>query len=166
MAHEVREGRLDLAFVALPGDRWPGIDLRPLAREQIALAVPAAHPLSGRASVALDDLQDETLIDLPTGWGTRMANDRSFAAAGIRREVAYEVNDTASLIDFIRHGLAVGMLPPSFVDGIDGIAIVPIRRHAPQFQVAVATSSTRRLGAAARALLDMTLERSRSGVPG
>ena len=161
-ADEVREGRLDLAFVALPGDRWPGIDLRPLAREPIALAVPTTHPLSGRANVALAELQDETLIDLPSGWGTRMANDQSFAAAGVRRTVAYEVNDTASLIDFIRHGLAIGMLPPSFVDGIDGIAVVPIRRHAPHFQVGIATSSTRRLGAAARALLDTIADRGRS----
>src|SRR5205085_7609642 len=31
LAREVREGRLDLAFVALPGDPPPGVDLTPLA---------------------------------------------------------------------------------------------------------------------------------------
>jgi DNA-binding transcriptional LysR family regulator len=56
------------------------------------------------------------------------------------------------VIDFIRHGAAIGLLPPSFVDGVDGIAIVPVRHHAPIFEVAIASPSNRRLGAAARAL--------------
>lgn len=158
MADEVREGRLDLAFVALPGRSWPGLELVPLTREPIALVVPAGHRLAGRAGVELAGLEEETLIDLPSGWGTRMAIDRAFAAAGVRRTVAYEVNDTASVIEFIRHGLAIGMLPPSFVDGIDAVTTVPIRRHAPQFELAVATPADRRLGAAARALLE-TIER-------
>jgi len=162
MADAVGEGRLDLAFVALPGDRWPGVDLTAIARESIALAVATTHRLSGRAGVDLAELQDETLIDLPSGWGTRMANDRSFAAAGLRRTVAYEVNDTASLIDFVRHGLAIGMVPPSFVLGIDGITVVPIRHHAPRFQVAIATPTTRQLGAAARALLEMITDPDRA----
>ena len=35
MAREVREGRLDLAFVALPGKGPPGVELRPLTSEPI-----------------------------------------------------------------------------------------------------------------------------------
>jgi DNA-binding transcriptional LysR family regulator len=141
MADEVRQGRLDLAFVALPGRSLPGLHLVPLTSEPIALVVAAGHRLAGRAGVELAQLQEETLTDLPSGWGTRMAIDRSFAAAGVHRTVAYEVNDTTSVIEFIRHGLAVGMLPPSFVDGIDGITTVPIRHHAPQFELAIATAA-------------------------
>jgi DNA-binding transcriptional LysR family regulator len=36
MANQVREGRLDLAFVALPGRSWPGVTLTPLTSEPIA----------------------------------------------------------------------------------------------------------------------------------
>ncbi len=157
IADEVREGRIDLAFLALPGQRWAGVRLAPLSREAIALVVPTDYPLAKRAGIELSELAEATLVDLPSGWGTRMAIDRAFAAAGVRRTVAFEVNDTASMIDFIRHGLAIGLLPPSFVDGLDGITVVPIRRHVPQFEVAIATPSHRRLSAAAAALLE-TLE--------
>jgi DNA-binding transcriptional LysR family regulator len=160
MAEEVRDGRLDLAFVALPGRSWHGVELTRLSREPVALAVPAGHRLAARTSVELAELQRETLVDLPAGWGTRMAIDRSFAAAGVTRSVAYEVNDTASMIDFIRHGLAIGMLPASFLDGIDDLRCVPIRHHVPEFVVAIATPAHRRLGAAARALLE-TIARGR-----
>jgi DNA-binding transcriptional LysR family regulator len=160
IADEVREGRIDLAFLALPGRRWTGVRLAPLTREAIALAVPTDHSLAKRAGIELDDLRDETLVDLPSGWGTRMAVDRSFAAAGLPRTVAFEVNDTASMIDFIRHGLAIGLLPPSFVGGVDGVTVVPIRHHVPQFEVAIATPSNRRLSAAARELLEMIDQRA------
>jgi DNA-binding transcriptional LysR family regulator len=154
MANQVREGRLDLAFVALPGRSWPGVTLTPLTSEPIALLVPTGHPMAKRGGVELADLEDEALVDLPSGWGTRMAIDRAFAAAGAQRTVSFEVNDTASMIEFIRHGLAIGLLPPSFVEGLGEIVIVPIRHHVPRFTVAVASPSGRRPSAAALALLE------------
>jgi DNA-binding transcriptional LysR family regulator len=83
MARDVREARLDLAFVALPGGPPAGVELIPLASEPIVLAVPSAHPLAKSARIDLAALSDETLVDLPAGWGTRMAVDRSFAAASV-----------------------------------------------------------------------------------
>jgi DNA-binding transcriptional LysR family regulator len=158
IADEVRDGRLDLAFVALPGRSWPGVTLSPLSREPIALAVPTGHRLANRAGVELSELADETLVDLPSGWGARIATDRAFSAAGVSRTVSYELNDTASVIEFIREGLAIGLLPPSFVREVAGVALVPIRHHAPQFEIALATPSNRRLNGPARALLE-TIER-------
>jgi DNA-binding transcriptional LysR family regulator len=154
MAKEVHEGRLDLAFVALHHHRLPGVELTPLARESIVLAVHADHHLSERTSIELGALTDETFVDLPQGWGTRIAIDRSFAAAGVSRTVTYELNDTASMIDFIRHGLAVGLLPASFVESPHDIAFVPIRHHAPHFETALAVPSNRRLSAATQAFAE------------
>jgi DNA-binding transcriptional LysR family regulator len=118
------------------------------------LAVPAGHPLAKHQDIDLAALSDETLVDLPPEWGIRMAVDRSFAAAGVTRTVTYELNDTASMIEFIRHGLAVGMLPTSLVDTTADIAFVPIRDHPPEFQTAIATPSNRRLSAAVKAMLE------------
>jgi DNA-binding transcriptional LysR family regulator len=154
MAREVREGGLDLAFVALPGDGPPGLELIPLAQEPIMLAVPPAHPLAENADIEPAALRDETLVDLPAGWGIRMAVDRSFAAAGVTRTIAYEVNDTATMVEFIRNGLAIGLLPRSLVESTDDITFVPIRDHPPQFQTAIAIPANRRLSAATRAMLE------------
>ncbi len=152
-AARVRDGQLDLAFVALPDRRFPGLELVPLAAEPIVLAVAADHPVAARRHVELAALRGQTIVDFPDGWGIRMANDRAFAAAGVTRTIAYEVNDTASVIGFIRHGLAIGLLPASLIENADGIVFVPIRGRAPQFLTAVATPSNRRPSAATRALL-------------
>jgi DNA-binding transcriptional LysR family regulator len=153
MAKEVRDGRLDIAVVALPPGRWPGLELARIGSEPIELGVPVGHPLAGRRHVELETVSELTLVDLPEGWGTRTAIDRSFAAARVRRSVTYEVNDTASMLEFIRTGLAAGMLPASFAHGTEGIVFVPIGRHAPQFETALAVPANRRISAAARALL-------------
>ena len=153
MAREVIDGRMDLAFVALPGDAPPGLKLIPLASEPIMLAVPAGHPFAARTRVELASLRDQTLVDVPAGWGIRMAVDRAFTAAGVGRSIAFEVNDTATMVEFIRTGLAIGLLPRSFADPAAEIAFVPIRDHPPQFQTAIAIPANRQLSAATRAML-------------
>jgi DNA-binding transcriptional LysR family regulator len=158
MAREVIDGRLDLAFVAIPGDAPPGLRLIELSSEPIMLAVPAGHPFASRAHVDLSSLRDQTLVDVPAGWGIRMAVDRSFTAAGVTRSIAFELNDTATMVEFIRNGLAIGLLPPSFVDAAGEIAFIPIRDHPPQFRTAIAVPANRRLSAATRAMLE-TIER-------
>ena len=162
MAAHVRDGRLDLAFVSLPSLESPGVKLTQLAREPIALLAPTAHPLTKHKAVKLAPLATEPAVDFPEGWGIRMANDRAFAAAGLTRAITYEVNDTASLIGLVRHGLAISLLPASLVDDTDGLALVPIRDHAPEFLTAIATPADRRLSAAAQALLT-TIARHNGG---
>ncbi len=161
MSQDVREGRLDLAFVALPGDAPSGLEFIPLAREPIVLVVFADHPLAESAHIELQALRDETLVDLPTGWGIRIAVDNAFLAAGVTRSVTYEVNDTATMIDFIQKRLAIGLLPRSLVPADQSFAFVPIRDHAPEFRTAVAVPANRLLAAAAQAMVDTIKRHSR-----
>ena len=153
MADQVRAGRLDLAFVSLPERRPSGLTLTRLSREQMQIACPKGHPLATRAEVDLEALADEPFIEFPEGWGTRMATDRAFAAAGVRRTIVYEVNDVASVIEFIANGLAVALIAPSLLIAGDEVALVPVRRHAPHFEISVAVASTRRPSAVLAAFL-------------
>ena len=152
-AEQVRDGRLDLAFVSLPGRRVPGLDITLLTREPNLLAVSTRHPLSANKVVDLADLSHEVFVDFPLGWGMRETNDQAFAAAGATRQVAYEINDATTVLDFIRHGLAVGMIATSVLDGAPGIVLIPVRRHVPCYETAIAVPAGRRISAAAAALL-------------
>jgi DNA-binding transcriptional LysR family regulator len=163
MAEQVREGRLDFAFLALPGSRAGGLALTPIGREVMALGVHAGHRLAGRADVELNALADETFADGPPKWGTRVAADRAFAAAGVEHRVALEINDVRTVIDFVRHGVAAAFLAPSFVREPNGIALVPVRHHAPVFETFIAEPTTRRLGAAAATLLALAKTHVDSG---
>jgi DNA-binding transcriptional LysR family regulator len=143
MAVQVREGGLDFAFLALPRRRAGGLHLTPLGLEPMPLAVHEDHRLAGRTDVELTTLANETFADGPETWGTRIAVDRAFAAAGAERHVTLEVNDTQTLVEFVRHGLAAAFLPPSLVRGV------------PVFETYIAEPTTRLQSAAAAALLTL-----------
>jgi len=151
LAEQLRDGRIDLAFVSLPGQRPAGIALTPLASEPMALVCPTGHRLARRKSVRLSSLAAEPFIDHPTGWGTRTSVDRAFARAGIQRHVAFEVNDTQSVLSLVRHGLGVTFLPPSLVPETAGVSLVATSARAPMWEVALATPANRPLTAAAHA---------------
>jgi DNA-binding transcriptional LysR family regulator len=155
-AEHVRRGRLDLAFVGLPAGAMPELELTPLLSEEMQLVVPPEHPLAGRGPVALHELGAETFADGPPEWGTRIANERAFAVAGVRRTVAYEAADLSLTVDFVRYGLAVAIVPPTWADA-EGLAMVPLRDPAPQFTISIATPADRELGAAAQVLFDLAI---------
>lgn len=165
-ARMLRDGQLDLGLIGLPERDAPGLDLIVLAREEMRFACHRDHPLAAQPGVTLEQLADEVLADSPPGWGTRIAVDRAFGLAGVRRSVAYEINDIPSIVDFVQHGLAAAILAPSFVQvaAADDVVLVPIRRHAPVFTTSVATARGRRLPTAAQALRDAIAERASSGV--
>jgi DNA-binding transcriptional LysR family regulator len=155
-AERVRRGTLDLAIVGLAAGSMPELELTPLLSEEMRLVVPPGHPLAERASVALQELGRETFVDGPPEWGTRIANERAFAVAGVRRRVQYEVADLSLSVDFVRYGLAVAVVPPTWADA-EGVVMVPLRPPAPEFTISIAAPRDRELGAAARVVHDLAL---------
>jgi DNA-binding transcriptional LysR family regulator len=152
LAERVRQGELDLAILALPEQRAPGLELTAIASEAIELACRKDHPLAARDEVELEDLADETFIDFPVGWGIRGAVDAAFTTAGVRRLVTMEVDDAVHLERMVAVGLGIALLPPSIVTD-PAVRTVPIRHDIP-FHVAVAVPTLRRPSAATRALLE------------
>jgi DNA-binding transcriptional LysR family regulator len=157
MAEEVRTGRLDLAFLSLPDRRPAGLTLTPISSERMQIACARDHPLAARTEVDLAAVADEPFIEFPEGWGTRMSTDRAFAAAGVPRTIVYEVNDVASVIEFVSSGLAVALVSPTLIVEGDDVALVPVRRHAPHFEISVAVASNRRCSAVLEAFLATVL---------
>jgi DNA-binding transcriptional LysR family regulator len=163
MARNVADGTLDLAFVALNAGGAPaGVELTPLASEPMAVICPAGHRLTSRRSVVLADLADEPLAETPPGWGTRIISERAFAAAGLERTPAFEINDISTILDLVRNDLAVSLLPAAFVTGDPSLAAVPLRGGGLVFEIALARPSARRPGAAAEALGELIVSRSRA----
>ena len=153
MAAHVREGQLDFAFVALASPQAPGLRLTPLACEPLHLAVHEDHPLAHRAEIELSAVTEESFADGPPGYRMRLAVDRAFAAAGLKRRVTLEVNDASTLIDFVRYGPAVAFLARSFIRDSRTISMIPIGEHAPVFATYLAEPADRRPSAAAAALI-------------
>jgi DNA-binding transcriptional LysR family regulator len=160
LTEAVAEGRLDIAFVSIPGRSPVGVRLTHLAIVSLYLVVPVGHALAGRREVTLSDLAGESFIDFPTSYGNRAVTDRAFAAAGLQRHVAIEINNVKTGPDFIRHGLGVALLPPEIfaAEPHDDLVTVPISGADLQWPISLATPSGRSPSAAARAFEQIVVQ--------
>jgi DNA-binding transcriptional LysR family regulator len=152
MARHVREGKLDLAVLGLPQSMLPELAVSPLVDEEMVVACAVDHPLAEMQEVALSALAGEPFADLPPGWGTRTVVDIAFAASESLRTVTFALNDTAAVVDFVRAGLAVAILPPSIIGDGGDIARVPIVPQPPVFHTQLVWPADRPSKAAAEAL--------------
>jgi DNA-binding transcriptional LysR family regulator len=153
LAREVLSGSLDLAVASLPGQPPAGLTVRQISEEPLLLACCRAHPLASRSAVALDQLAGEPFIDFPPGWGNRAVVDRAFAAAGLDRQVPFEVADFAAAAGLVAAGLGIAFLPASVTAALTELAVIEISGPDLIWSISVATPAHRRLSAAARAFL-------------
>ncbi len=103
--------------------------------------------------MTLDQLAGEAFIDFPPGWGNRAVVDRAFAAAGLDRQVPFEVADFAAAAGMVRTGLGIAFLPASVATALSELAVVEVTGHTLIWGISVATPAHRRMSAAARAFL-------------
>ena len=122
LTERVRQGTLDAAFLGLPPSVRPnGVRGHELARGDLVAMVAPGHPLADEEDVDLRRLADEPFVDFPPGTAARAQTDEAFAAAGVRREVAFEITAPDFMARLIRQGLAIGMLPAAFADELPGL---------------------------------------------
>jgi DNA-binding transcriptional LysR family regulator len=82
-----------------------------LFEEPLVAVLPAGHALAGNPSVLLHELAVQPFIDFPPGYGLRHETDRGFS--DVSRRVAFEVTRVDEVIQFVRKGLGVALLPES-----------------------------------------------------
>jgi DNA-binding transcriptional LysR family regulator len=154
LVRDVSDGKLDLAFASLPAGHPKGLHLRTLAAEEMLLACPPDHPLAGRRRISLTELDGETFVDYPSGWGTRVSIDRLFAEAGLHREVAVEVGDIPTVSELVRAGFGFAFVSPSTLPDPQRLTLRHVRPH-PRFVVSLVTPAARPSSAAAQAFVDL-----------
>lgn len=123
----IRAGEMDVAFLGLPASDPPkGVARRQLRRARLVAVLPAGHRLARRRRLRLADLAEETFADFPAGTPGRAQSDGGFAAAGLHREVAFEAMAVDLVLDLIRAGLAIALLPPGVVPQGEGLVTVAV----------------------------------------
>ncbi|MBM7169272.1 LysR family transcriptional regulator [Streptomyces sp. G44] len=127
LVEQVRDGVLDAAFLGVqPGYRPQGVRDRELAHGQHVAVVAPGHPLATEDEVELSRLVEESFVDFAEGSAARAQSDEAFAAAGLRREVAFEVSGVELMARMVRHGLGIALLPSTFAAELPGLRSVPV----------------------------------------
>jgi DNA-binding transcriptional LysR family regulator len=136
----VQANRLDVAFVALPGEYPQDVHVIRLSSEPLALVMPPDHRLADQPCVAVSDLDSEVFVDYPTGWGIRRSVDATFADLKLRREVVVEVADRSTACALALCGLGIAFVIPSVVSVSE--AVLHRTEPAIDFEVSVVASKS------------------------
>jgi DNA-binding transcriptional LysR family regulator len=152
IAAALLSGEVDVGFLGVADTVNRDLCTRELVRVPQVLAVPAAHPLARRRSVAVADLAEEDFVDFPLGYASRAVADQVFAAARIERRIAVEVSGMENAADFVRHGVGVAIVPPFAVHGDDAVRTLKVKDQPLEWSLHLATTRKRKPTAAVRAL--------------
>jgi DNA-binding transcriptional LysR family regulator len=127
LIEQVRIGAVEVAFLGLPTTARPrGVEARELARDRLVAVVPPDHPLAGEATVTLRRLSSEAFVDLPARTAGRVQSDQAFAAAGLTRDVVFEVTTAYLVSRLVEQGLCVAMLPSAYAPQLTGVTTVEV----------------------------------------
>ncbi|WP_225728819.1 MULTISPECIES: LysR family transcriptional regulator [unclassified Nocardia] len=144
LLEQVRQGTIDVAFVGLPITARPeGVAAHELASDRLVAVVAPDHPLAAEPAVDLRTLAAEPFVDLPAGTAGRAESDQMFAAAGLDRDVAFEVSTGDYIVRLVRQNLGVAMLPAAYVPQLTGVVAIEVNDELARVEYAVWNKSGR-----------------------
>ncbi|MEV7098210.1 LysR substrate-binding domain-containing protein [Amycolatopsis sp. NPDC051045] len=154
-SEEVRQGRLDAALVGLPEADLAGLAVLRVETRPFVALLPSAHRLAARRAVRLADLDGESFIDLPRGFGNRVVLDRAFDALGAPRRVTVEVADRRTVAGYVRAGLGVAVVPDTPAPDEPDVTVLPLAGAGLDWPLNLITASAKPPSRALRTLLDL-----------
>ncbi|TAG32853.1 MAG: CysB family HTH-type transcriptional regulator [Polaromonas sp.] len=89
---------------------YPELVTLPCYEWQHMLVLPKAHPLTGKASITLEDLAAQPLITYHPSFTGRTKIDQAFAAKRLSPRIALEAIDSDVIKTYVRLGLGVGIV--------------------------------------------------------
>jgi len=157
LVEQVRHGGVDVAFLGLPVTARPeGVEVQELARDRLVAVVAPDHPLAGEKSVSLRRLSSEVFVDLPAKTAGRTQTDQAFAAAGLSRDVAFEVSTADFMARLVAEGLGIAMFASTYAPQLAGVTTVEVTDAPARIEYAIWSGAGRTPAATAfLALLDI-----------
>lgn len=129
---ELLKGKIDLALCFLPL-KHNGIDHRELSAIDFCAAIPDDHPLSGKKSISVMDLQNEPFVSYPRSMTLREVVDVYCQKAGFLPRVVQEADTSPALLCLIAAGIGLSITPAELQD-IEPISGVVFRPLSPKFR--------------------------------
>lgn len=111
---ELANGKADLGIVRFPLlRRDPGVTFIELAAERLWVALPAGHPLAGRAALALDDLREEAFVSAvhrERGGLARLVTELCLRR-GFVPKTARVMSRKTSMLNLVAAGHGIAVIP-------------------------------------------------------
>lgn len=149
LLEQLEAGEIDLCLCS-PGTKKENIELAPLFKEELFVAVHAGHRLAGRDSISLAEISKEPFITVKKNYGLRVLAEHYFEKAGILPKIAFEGEEIWTLAGLVEAKLGFALIP--HITGLEAanITFLPIEGEACQRVIEVAWVKNRYMSPAVR----------------
>jgi DNA-binding transcriptional LysR family regulator len=111
LRQHVLQGELDVAFTLEPVHETPGLQVEPLAIEEIVFVAPPEHPLASSAAVQSTDLAGVPMLLTEAGCAYRVRFEQVMLAANTPLHEVMEFNSVEAIKQCVMAGMGVAVLP-------------------------------------------------------
>jgi DNA-binding transcriptional LysR family regulator len=126
----LRRDELDLGFVWLPIPTEE-FDVQELSQEPLVAVIPVGHRLAAMPSISIKDLSQEPLIAFRPVLEpfTFHQIEQLFLRAGATMNVAYELDSSPQMVNFVAMGIGISILP-DYIRSVrrDGVVYKTLRQ--------------------------------------
>jgi DNA-binding transcriptional LysR family regulator len=109
LLQNLEDNEADLLLMGQPPDTQD-LEAESFLKNPLVIIAPAGHPLSGKKSIALKELSNETFIMREIGSGTRNSVERFLAERGVHLTVSMEMNTNGAIKQGVEEGLGLGIV--------------------------------------------------------
>src|SRR6188768_1773615 len=110
MLEKLHSGEIDVGILALPV-QLDGLETYELYKEPFTVAMPAHHRLSGRSSIKVDDLREETLLLLEDGHCLRDQALDICSGTDVHEKQDFRATSLETLRQMVASGVGITLLP-------------------------------------------------------
>jgi LysR family transcriptional regulator, benzoate and cis,cis-muconate-responsive activator of ben and cat genes len=136
----IRDGQIDIGLVVQPVDDAV-IETQPFATERLMAALPASHPLRGRAALSLSDLRQERFVMVPwrKGHGFGRLIMRVCGRAGFVPTIEQETEPMDSVLGLVSAGVGIALVPALYTRlPVPRVVYKPLRERFAVADIALA----------------------------
>ena len=153
---EVEHGSLDLAIVTLPNAPRPNLELTPVWRDPLHIAVARDHPLAGRGQLPVAQLLAHPAVLPARGTYTRQILEQALGPNAAQVQARLATNYLETLRMLVSIGLGWSLLPGTLLG--EDLELVRIKGLALSRDLGLVRHRGRTLSNAAQALMVACLE--------
>ena len=106
----LKGGRADLGLLTEPTEPLQDLMYCPLAEWRLQLVVPVGHPCTELPDLSLKALATYPCCSFERSARTRQIIDETFERAGVKSPIAFSLDSTPSILDYVQSGLAIGFV--------------------------------------------------------
>jgi len=132
LTRALRAGTLDLAVIARtppyrpPDAESPALEMTTLSERELAIGVPANHPLAHSGSVEVGELEGQVWVSSRSDAGDTLLG--VWPGLADRPDIRYVVRDWLAKLEIVAAGLAITTIAPVMLDVLPpGVRVVAVR---------------------------------------